>query len=89
MAGAMFALGVVLGVLLALVVVRGLRRRSVDYVFPIALAVAVIVAILSLLTGHGLLAFGAAALLALGEGVGLVGSAVIGPRVMDALEEHR
>ncbi len=89
MAGTMFALGVILGVVLTLVVIRGMNRRYVDYLFPIALAVALIVAILSLLTGHGLLAFGAAAVLALGEGVGLVGSAVIGPRVMDALQEHK
>jgi hypothetical protein len=90
MAGTMFALGIVLGVLIALVVVAGFKqRRYVDLVFPVALAIAVVVAVLSLLTGHGLLALAAAGVLAAGEAVGLVGTALLGGRVLDALEDRR
>lgn len=88
-AGSMFALGLILGVLIALLVVRGSNRRAVDLVFPIAIGIAVVVAVLALLTGHGLLSLAAAAVLAVGEGVGLVGSAVIGGRMFNALDQHR
>ncbi|GEM_PF-2577317 len=88
--GTMFALGIILGVIIALVVVRGLRqRRYVDSVFPIAIAVAVVVGLLSLLTGHGLLALASGGLLALGEFVGIIAAALLGGRVMDALEGPR
>ena len=75
--GSMFALGVILGILIAAIVVAGSRRRYVDLVFPIALGIAVVVALLALLTGHGLPGIGAAAVLAVGEGIGLIGSAVL------------
>jgi len=88
-AGAMFALGIILGVLIAAIVVAGSRRRSVDRVFPIAVGIAVLVAVLALLTGHGLLGIAAAAVLAVGEGAGLVGSAVIGGRMFNAMDQHR
>jgi hypothetical protein len=88
-AGSMFALGLILGVLIAFLVVRGSNRRYVDLVFPIAIGIALVVAVLALLTGHGLLSFGAAAVLAVGEGAGLVGSAVIGGRMFNALDQHR
>ncbi len=88
-AGSMFALGLILGVLIAFLVVRGSNRRYVDLVFPIALGIALVVAVLALLTGHGLLSLGAAAVLAVGEGAGLVGSAVIGGRMFNALDQHR
>jgi len=89
MVGVMFALGIILGVVIAAIVVAGSRRRSVDRVFPIALGIALIVALLALLTGHGLLGIGAAAVLAVGEAAGLVGSAVIGGRMFNSLDQHR
>lgn len=88
-AGSMFALGVILGILIAAIVVAGSRRRYVDLVFPIALGIAVVVALLALLTGHGLPGIGAAAVLAVGEGIGLIGSAVVGGRMFNALDQHR
>lgn len=89
MPGTMFALGIILGVVIAFLVVRGAHRRYVDSVFPIAVGIAVVIGILALLTGHGLASVGAAALLAVGEGVGLIGSAVIGGRAYNALDQHR
>ena len=85
----MLALGIILGVLIAAIVVAGSRRRYVDFVFPIAVVLAVIVALLALLTNHGLLGLAAAAVFAVGEGAGLVGSAVIGGRMFNALDQHQ
>jgi MFS family permease len=89
MVGVMFALGIILGVVIAAIVVAGSRRRSVDRVFPIALGIAAIVALLALLTGHGLLGIGAAAILGVGEAAGLVGSAVVGGRMFNAMDQNR
>ena len=86
--GALFALGIIVGVVIAMVIVRGLHRRYVDLVFPLALAAAVIVGLLALLSGHGLGSIADAAVLAVGEVVGIGGTALLGGRVMDALEEH-
>ncbi|MCL4508356.1 MAG: hypothetical protein M1296_02390 [Chloroflexi bacterium] len=77
----MFVFGIILGALITFFIVRSARRDLVNHVFTISLAIAVAVALLALLTGHGLLGLAAAALLAIGEGAGIAGSTLIGNRL--------
>jgi hypothetical protein len=79
--GTLLVLGIILGVLITLAVVLGARRRAAQNVFPIAAAIAVIFALLALLTGHGLAGIGAGGMLFVGETVGIIGSTVIGGRL--------
>jgi hypothetical protein len=87
--GSLFVLGLILGVVLTLIIVGGRRRQMVNAMFPIALAVAVVVTLLGLLTSHGLAALGGGALLFVGEGIGIIGSAVLAPRVYKPLDSNR
>ncbi|MCL4545929.1 MAG: hypothetical protein M1118_15285 [Chloroflexi bacterium] len=77
----MFVFGIILGALITFFIVRSARRDLVNHIFTISLAIAVAVALLALLTGHGLLGLVAAALLAIGEGAGIAGATLIGNRL--------
>lgn len=85
----MLALGIILGIVLTFIIVGGRRRRLVNAMFPIALAVAIVVVLLGLLSSHGLLAVGAGAVLFVGEAAGIIGSALVGPRLYKPLDTNR
>jgi hypothetical protein len=86
MGGTMVVLGILIGAGLVAFIVGGARRDLVNHILTIAIAVALVIALLALLTGHGLLGLGAAALLAVGEGIGIGGATWVAHRINGGIE---